>query len=248
MGQTTKRNTKLNPYVSVDCVIFGFDQNQLKVLLIDRRGPDEKNGDSQLALPGNLIFQDEDLDDAARRVLKELTNLDQIYLRQFKTFGDPHRLDKEKDRKWLNQIREIPEARVITVAYYSLVRSEKYLAAAAGFARSTKWINADEIPELAFDHNLIVSEALNQLRQHIYRNPIVFELLPTLFTLSELQSIYELILRTNLDKRNFRRKILGTGYVVPSDKKQTGVPYKPPLLYSFNKDKFDTSNDRFVSF
>lgn len=244
----TNLTRKVNTHVSVDCVIFGFKDSNLEVLVIERKVPVPLGGEGALALPGNLIFEDEDLDQAAERVLKELTNLDEIFLEQFKSFGNPNRLDKKEDQEWLKFIRTVPEARVITVAYYALIQIDKYQPSAAGFATQTRWIPISDIPNLAFDHNEICEEALKQLRSQVYRRPLVFELLPEMFSLAELQSVYEVITQASLDKRNFRRKILGTGFIKETSQKQIGVAHKPAQLYRFDEDLFEKSEGSFVSF
>jgi len=228
---------KLNPNVSVDCVIFGFDNTELKVLLIERF-PGDKNQTQHesMALPGNLIQEDEDLDDAVRRVLLELTNLKDLYLEQFGTFGNPNRLSKPEDKRWLQATREIPEARVITVAYYSLVKLENYLPAASSFAKNAAWVSVKDVGALAFDHNQILNKALAILKKDLDKIPAGFELMPEKFTLSQLQLLYETILQKVLDKRNFRRKILKTGIIKPLKEKQEGVNHKPARFYMFNKE------------
>ena len=231
----------LIPNVSVDCVIFGFDFDQLNVLLIERSLPaPQKNNIPQrrYALPGNLIRESEPLDDSARRVLKELTNLKEIYLEQFYTFGSPNRVKKEYDRQWLLATRSDPDVRVLTVAYYSLVKLQDYHPSPSSFARSAVWCPVNEVPELAFDHNHILRKALSHLRNKLATRPIGFELLPRKFTFGQLQRVYETILGMDFDKRNFRRKILNMDVLVPLDEKQTGVPHKPARLYMFNEDRY----------
>lgn len=225
----------INPNVSVDCVIFGFNDINLEVLLIER-SPGNKH--DLLALPGNLIYEDETLDKAANRVLFELTNLENIYLEQVYTFGDPNRIGKLKDIEWLKSIRALPEARVITVAYTSLVKKEMYAPTPSGFARNAIWLPVQDVPQLAFDHNDILRKAQDYLKHKIYIEPVGFELLPEKFTIAQLQRLYEVILDETLDKRNFRRKILKTDFVLPLDEKQTGVAHKPAQLYTFDKKKF----------
>lgn len=240
-----KRRNDLNPHVSVDCVIFGFDFQELNVLLIERdEGYIEENGNQKpargaLALPGDHIREDEKLDQSAARVLKELTNLDNIFLEQFHAFGHPNRIKNESDRKWMQTIRAQPNARVITVAYYSLVRLDMYNPKASSFAKHAAWFPVSTIPELAFDHNLILSRALEAIRRRIMREPIGFELLPPKFTLSQLRRLYETILGRELEKRNFRRKIVKAGFLIPLDEKQKGVPHKAAQLFSFNKEKYE---------
>ncbi len=238
---------RFNPNVSVDCVIFGFDGERLKVLLIDRgqvlNEVDQSN--KVYALPGNLIREDENLDEAAGRVLNELTGLNSIFLEQFGSFGDPDRLQKEHDLAWLKSIRAEPDARVITVAYYSLIRADQYEIHASGFAKEAYWYDIENLPKLGFDHLEIIEGALRELKFKSKYQPIGFELLPEKFTLGQLQKLYEAILNTELDKRNFRRKILKMSFLVPLKEKQQGVPHKPARYYMFDKDKYQNykSND-----
>ena len=237
----------INPNLSVDNVILGFDQNELKVLLIERKRTGSPKDDF-MALPGDLIYEDEPLEDAAKRVLFELTGLKNIFLEQFYTFGDPNRISKKADIDWLKSIRAHPDARVITVAYYTLIKIENYKPSAAGFASNAIWVPINKVPQLAFDHNNIFSQAIDHLKHKLYRYPIGFELLPKKFTLAQLQRLYELILQTKLDKRNFRRKILKTEFVVPLQEKQQGVAHKPAMLYRFDKKKFDALDMDFPIF
>lgn len=135
-----------NPNVSTDCVIFGFDFNNLNVLLIKQKESDHLHQKPRYALPGDLVRNDENLDQAASRVLKELTSIEKIYLKQFHAFGDPDRVQKEDDKMWLNKYREQPDARVITVAYFSLIRMKDVAPKASSFAGETLWVNFEDIP------------------------------------------------------------------------------------------------------
>lgn len=229
---------QINPNVSVDCAIFSFDGNDLEVLLIERMAGETALEDDLLALPGNLIYQNENLDQAANRVLFELTGLENIFLEQVYTFGDPARITKQKDQDWLKKIRAHPEARVITVAYTSLVKKSNLKVSPSSFARKAMWVKVKEVPQLAFDHNDIFEKALDFLKVKIYSEPLGYELLPERFTLAQLQKLYEAILDDSFDKRNFRRKILRTSFIVPLDEKQQGVAHKPARLYRFDKSQF----------
>jgi 8-oxo-dGTP diphosphatase len=229
--------SELNPNVSVDCVIFGFDLEKLNVLVIDR-GENQVAENVRLALPGNLIYNNENLEQAAYRVLEELTSLKDIYLEQIGAFGDPNRICKEADRAWLQSIRAEPDARVITVAYFSLVKMEDYMPHAASFAKNAAWIPANEITDLAFDHYDILQAARNKLKEKIKIQPIGFNLLPEKFTLSQLHKLYESILDKDLDKRNFRRKVQKLDILTQLNEKQEGVPHKPSELYKFNEEKY----------
>ncbi len=209
--------------VSVDCVIFGFDEdaNDLKVLLIER-GEEPFYG--QMALPGDLVKQDEDIDSAAKRVLSELAGLQNIYLEQLYTFGN---------------LTRHPLGRVVTVAYYALIKPSDSDLVPASFAKSAEWRAISEIKELAFDHYKILSAALNRLKGKIRYQPIGFNLLPEKFTLSQLQKLYEVILDTDYDKRNFRKKILGMDILIPTNERQKGVAHRAARLYQFDLDKYE---------
>ncbi|MDR3272490.1 MAG: NUDIX hydrolase [Flavobacteriaceae bacterium] len=224
--------------VSVDCVVFGYDDNDniLKVLLIEQDRLDAGIL-PQKALPGDHVLNDEHLHAAANRVLFELTGLDGLYLKQFHTFGDPERVKYPKDQLWLHRIRKHPEARIITVGYYSLVRMEDYLLEPSSFAENAEWIGIHEIPELAFDHNRIIERGLTELRKDTESNHISVQLLPKKFTLVQLQKLYEIILEKELDKRNFRKSIKRSDEFVALDEKQKGVLHKPAQLYTFKRQK-----------
>lgn len=224
----------VNPNLSVDCVVFGFDNERLKVLLLEQKLSDRSK--VQMALPGDLILEDEGLDAAAERVLRELTGLRGIFLQQFKAFGDPGRVSNIKDLDWLKSYRAHPQARVITVGYMALVQMEDFAPEASSFAEKVFWQDVAELPELAFDHREIVDEALARLRDDFVNHKTGFELLPERFTLAHIQRLYEIILGEELDKRNFRKKILKEKLVAPTTEKQQGVLHKPALLYQLNEE------------
>ncbi len=216
----SQRPDNLNQYfqaaVSVDNVVFGFDNEVLKILLIYRGAEPYKN---YWALPGDLINLESDLDNSAVNVLQSLTGLDDIFMEQIRTFG---RVDRH------------PFGRVYTVAYYSLIKSEDYKVSAQSWAEEADWFPISKLPELPFDHNEIVEFAKQQLKMRIRVQPVGFELLPKYFTLSELQKLYEAILETEFDVRNFRKKILSTGFILDTGLKQTGVTHRPAKLYKYN--------------
>jgi ADP-ribose pyrophosphatase YjhB (NUDIX family) len=221
----------LNPHVSVDCVIFGFDSNKLKVLLIEREkiANNELSG-HKLKLPGNLILENEELDDSAYRTLKELTGLDNIFLKQFQVFGSPNRLSPIEDLIWLKTSSNIAVDRVVTIAYYSLIKLQD-----SNLTDKTIWHPIDNIPELVFDHNIIVKRALEALQREIRTEPLCFELLPKKFTIRQMQNLYEAILGENLDNRNFRKKIMPLKFLIPLEEKERGVSHKPAQLYKFDR-------------
>lgn len=205
---------------TVDNVIFGFDDGTLKTLLIRRN---EEPYDNYWALPGYFINQNEALDSAAKRVLKEVTGLENVYLEQLQTFGKPGRHDF---------------GRVITVAYYSLVKIADFQPRAAGVAQEVAWHPVHDLQELAFDHNQIIQVALNKLKHSIRVKPVGFELLPPAFTLTELQHLYEAIWETDLEKRNFRKKILAMGLLRDLKRLQEGVAHRPAKLYAFDEARY----------
>ncbi len=246
-GSKTKSD-KLNPHISVDCVIFGFDNSNLHVLLIDRTKSSEseniKLNGVEHALPGNLIFDNEDLDTAARRVLHELTGLKKIYLEQFGAFGDPNRISSEKDQKWLSTIREHPKARVVTIGYYSLVNMKIFTPKLSSSLNDAEWVPIKRVSQLPFDHNLILNKARQRLKASLQARPIGFNLLPEKFTLAQLQRLYEVILDKPLDKRNFRRKIFKIDILKKLDEKQKDVAHKPASFYCFDEYKYKILLDK----
>lgn len=223
----------VNPNVSVDCVVFGFDNKSLNVLLIEQKDLGQIN--KQFALPGDLVMEDEGLNEAANRVLKELTQIEGIFLHQFHAFGDPNRVKNIKDIAWLQSYRQNPQARVITVAYFALVKMDDFQPEASSFAERVFWQDVHNIPPLAFDHNIIFESALHSLRQQFVHKQIGFELLPDKFTLNQLQVLHEAVLDVELDKRNFRKKVIKEEWVKPLNEKQRGVLHKPARLYSLKE-------------
>lgn len=222
--------------LSVDCVILGFDDDQkLKILLIKK--VINKIGDFQYAIPGDLLDNNEDLLSGAKRILKNLTSLDKLYLKQFKAFGDPNRTKDKKDQSWLNLYRKNPKERVVTVGYLSLVKMEDYIPQASSFASDAEWVDFNSIPDnLAFDHNEIINSGLRYLRTQL-DHKIISNLLPSKFTLSQLQYIYEILLDEKLDKRNFRKNISKISVIKKTKEKQEGVAHKPAYLYTYEKEK-----------
>ena len=167
--KSTRETNNINPTVSVDCVVFGFDGSDLKVLLVQRDLRDNLDiDDDTLVLPGDLIFEDEDILDAASRVLLDLTGIDNLFLEQIGAFGNLDRLSKDKDKIWLDLVRPTPDSRVITIGYFALVNIKNYTIKPAGFAKHVIWKDFNEVGELGFDHNVILSEAIIKLRNKLY--------------------------------------------------------------------------------
>lgn len=236
----------LIPNVSVDCVVFGFDFTNLNVLLIERNFTANGIAYADLKLPGDLMMLDEDLDDSAARILKENTGLSNIYLKQFKSFGSPDRLKrKPRDLEWLRQI-DHPEEHVITIAYYSLIDISEQRTTELVLSDNASWYPVHELTDLVMDHMDIIKSAHEHLRLELLNQPIGFELLPDKFTLSQMQKLYEVVLGTTFDKRNFRKKISSMKYLVPLNEKQVGVAHKPARLYVFNREIYaKTKRDNF---
>jgi len=236
------------PHISIDCVIFGFDFEKLNVLLLERTLKDEKGKTvfSDHSLVGQHIMDNESLEDAAYRILLETTGLSDIYLEQFNAFGAPNRLEKERAKLWLKSIGKNPDERVITVGYYSLVVTSAVNVSYS--QRHASWFPIKEVKSLAFDHDLILKKALEALRRKIKSDPIAFELLPIKFTLSQLQRLYEVVLDISIDKRNFRKKVLQSNYIVPLNEKQKDVTHKPAQLFMFSRDVYNATKKEDFSF
>ncbi len=209
------------PAVTIDAVIFGFAEASLKVLLI-KRGIEPFKG--KWALPGGFIQMKETADEGANRILKKETNLIGVFMEQLYTFTD---------------IKRDPRERIISIAYFALVKQENYHAQAGDDETSAEWFEIDKLPKLAFDHEKIVSTAIQRLKGKIRYQPIGFELLPEKFKLSQLQDLYEVILEIPIDKRNFRKKILQMELLKDLDEKETNVAHKAAKLYKFDKNKYD---------
>ena len=219
--------------LSVDCVILGFDNDQkLKILLIKKLISERK--EFQYAIPGDLLEENEDLLSGAKRILKNLTSLENLFLKQFRIFGDPLRTKDKKDQAWLKLYRKNPEERVVTVGHLSLVKMEDYIPQASSFALDAEWVSLKDIPEnLAFDHNEIIKSGLLYLKNQL-DHKMISNLLPSKFTLSQLQYIYEILLDEKLDKRNFRKNISKIDVIKKTKEKQEGVAHKPAYLYTYD--------------
>ncbi len=220
------------PSVTVDCVIFGLDQESLKVLLIQRKH-DPFAG--KWALPGGFVDMDEPIDQAAQRELEEETGISGMYMEQLYTFGDVHR---------------DPRGRVISVAYYALVNLTAYQhqVVAASDASQARWFAVADLPLLAFDHEKVMEIAVKRLKNKVRYQPIGFELLPEKFALSQLQNLYEMILGRTLDKRNFRKKILKMNLLVELAEMQQGVSHRAAKLYKFDKENYQQLEAKGFSF
>ena len=207
--------------VSIDCLLFGFNNGVLKILMV-KHGEGISKG--KWALPGGWINYNESIDDAAARLLKALTGVSNIYLEQLKAFGDLNRY---------------PTKRVITVAYFALVKPENYSLHPGFTASDANWFNIHKVPKLPYDHNRIMEFGFTHLKHKVRHEPIGFNLLPQKFTLLALQELYEAILGKPLDKSNFRRKLMKMNLLVACSEKQKDVSHRAAALYRFDKKIYD---------
>lgn len=212
-----------NIRVAVDAIVFGYQNNQLYVLLIQQKFGTQE---SYWALPGGLVQNDESLQDAVKRELKEETNISVNYFEQLFTFGD----DVFRD----------PRNRVISVAYFALVDSSKLIVKADSDAEKAQWFKIDEIPPLAFDHTIILGKGIERLKAKLTYEPIGFDLLPKEFLFSELENLYCTILEKEIDRRNFRKKILSFEIIEETDQFSPIKSGRPAKLFKFNKQKYNT--------
>lgn len=206
--------------LAVDCVVFGLDDDDLKVMLIER-GQQPFKG--KWALPGGFVRMDETTDEAARRELEEETGLKKVYLEQLYTFS---------------ALKRDPRERVVSVAHYALCNLQDHKVQAATDAANAAWFTMHDVPSLAFDHDEILKVAIERLRGKVRYVPIGFELLPGKFTLTQLQRMYEKILDRELDKRNFRKKVLGMGILEETDEVQQDVAHRAARLYRFDESAY----------
>jgi 8-oxo-dGTP diphosphatase len=221
-------------HLSIDCVIFGFHDNELKVLLLQWKET------KRWCLPGGFIFKDEHIDDAAVRILKSRTGLSDIYLRQFHAFGDHLRIRGKhgiknpmgvKGESWLSE-------RFVTIGYWAIVEFSKVKPAPDEFSEDCRWWDISKVPELILDHNHILETALQSLRFHLNDYPVGRDLLQEKFTMPDLQRLYETILGKSLDRRNFQKKILSLRILERLKERKTGVAHKAPFLYRFDEKKY----------
>lgn len=209
------------PSLTVDCVVFGLDDEDLKVILIQRKLDPLKG---KWAIPGGFVHIDETLEDAATRELKEETGIENVFLEQLYTFGS---VDRD------------PRERVVSVAYYALVNLRDHKIKATTDASDAAWFEVDDIPDMPFDHNEIFEIALKRLKGKVVYEPIGFELLPEKFTLTQLQRMYEKILEKKIDKRNFRKKILSMELLKELDEVEVDVAHRAARLYKFDEKKYE---------
>lgn len=225
----------IQTFVSVDCVVVGFDNEQLNILLVKR---EVGLGETRfLKLPGSLIYDNEDINDAAIRVLYELTGIKKLSLRQFRCFASPDRASNLEDMKWLDKAYQPNINRLITVANIALCKIDRKLNNTSRY--NTQWCPLNQLPEMPFDHNLIVQESLTEIRRWIDSDPsIVFEILPTKFTFRQLHRLYEAIYAKKIDIRNFHKRTTSMSYIIALDEKEKNVPHRAAQYYRFNMKEY----------
>ncbi len=228
-----------NNTISVDCVVFGFDGNALHLLLTKSQLHPSAAEAQEYKLPGSMILQDETLPNAAYRVLEEQigSKSRDIFLKQLNVFSDPGRLDEEELQR-IRSFYHIETRRVVTIAYYALVKLNK-TARTFSARKGSEWIDVQEIRTLSLDHKAIVMEALSMFAREITSSASAFELLPRKFTIRMLQNLYEAVLGVEMDSRNFRKKMLGSEYLIPTEEREQHVAHKPARYYLFNKSKYE---------
>lgn len=210
--------------ITVDCVIFGFEENELKVLLIKS---DLQCFENKWSVLGDILRNTEELQEAANRILSERTGMNDVFLEQVKAFGNPDRH---------------PGGRVITIAYCSLLNIKNHELKIHD--NELHWHNVKNLSEMAFDHRLVVDESYQWLQKRIQEHPLAFNLLPEKFSLRELQNLYEVILGVELDRRNFRKKFFSMDFLEDLDQYEENVPHRPGKLYKFNFKKYEKNKKK----
>lgn len=220
------------PHISIDCVVFGFHANNLKVLLIKLKGQDK------WGLPGGFLGKEQDLDEAANIILRKRTGAEKVFLEQFKTFGGVGRLEKSLDfmpeKIWFRQ-------RFLSVGYYALVDYEEIVPQVDEVSTACEWKDINDMPPMMMDHGLIYEKALHTMRFQLNYKPIGFNLLPAAFTMPELQKLYETILGKPLSRGNFQRKMLAYDIFIKHDEGRKGGAHRSPNLYSFDLEKYNNA-------
>lgn len=228
------------PEISVDCVVFGFDGERLKVLLVQRNDSDadeDLNGYNNRKLPGSIIHPTEDLDSAAYRILEECTGLTKIYLSQFKAFGRPVR-NTEADRPWMEKVTRLGISRLVTVAYFALIKINNRVKQQSSQKGQTIWLNIEDYrhEHLAFDHKEIIGAALENIRQMVKFKPsLMFELPPKKFTMSQLRALHDAIYQKPSDVRNFQKRMMQLEGISALPETEVGVPHRAARYFTYTK-------------
>lgn len=225
-------DVKLLPHLSVDCTIFGFHEGQMKVLLLKWKHT------NAWSLPGGFVRKDEPIDRAAERVLRERTGLKRVYLRQFHAFGGIDRREDALVPAFRAMGAEPPKghwtvSRVVSIGYFALVDFAKVELTPDAFSDECRWWDLNDRPKLLFDHDAMTKLALESVRTQLDYLPLAANLLPAKFTMPELQRLYETVLGTSLDRRNFQKRMLDQGFIVRLAERKTGGAHRSPFLYRF---------------
>lgn len=238
MEKQTENNLVIDVHVSVDCAVIGFDGERFRVLLVRQVGKQTDGKFNDWKLPGSPIYVDEDLDEAAKRVLTELTGLKNIRMNQFKAYGSKDRTSDPRDVVWLEHFHWIKEGRVgriVTVAYLALLKIDQHNKQLTT-TYDARWTPISEVGPLAFDHNRILKDAMEVIRHYVESSPsVMFDLLPRKFTASQLRVLFQLIYNKEFDVRNFHKKIALMPYVVPLEEKEKGVAHRAARYYRFDR-------------
>lgn len=227
------------PHVSVDCVVFGFDGERLRVILMERSFSASQLSYNDKKLPGSIIHEQEDIDAAAFRVLQELTGLKNIYLSQFHAFGSPNRTADPRDVLWLEKTTQLKIGRIVTIAYVALVKINRKIQFSAP-GTTAHWHDVADIRKmsLAFDHQRIIEKGLEHIKHRMSLEPhLMFELLPAKFSMSQLRTLHDVLFQTRSDVRNFHKKVAQWPFVVMLDELEVGVPHRAARLYKFDRKK-----------
>ena len=249
LTQFEKQTKEYIPSQSIDCVVLGFEDNKLKILLLKRAGSEK------WALPGGFVKKQDNLDDAAVRVLEDRTGLKSIYLSQFHTFGNHNRRDQvelekafqQLDPKFNSLINWFSQ-RFITTAYFAFASIHQATPTPDFISEKCEWIDLEQMPELIFDHKAIIEKAVEHIRLRLNYLPFGNSLLPEKFTMSLLQGLYEAILGRKLDRANFQKKMLKLGIFERHEKQRTGAANKAPFLYSFQAKKYEDLLQRGIGY
>lgn len=231
------KSRSINLHVSVDCVVMGYDGEDLKVLLVRQLDKNRQEGMASMKLPGSLIYEDENLDEAAQRVLFELTGLENMDMIQFHTFGSKDRTSNPKDVNWLQRFHHLESGidRIVTVGYLTMIKIEKKYTHLSDEYEAC-WVKLQDVGELAFDHNLILDYAMKFIRHYVNINPsVLFDLLPKKFVISEVWKLYELVYGRSFDIRNFHKKISMMEFIIALDERQVGVAHRAARYYKFDR-------------
>lgn len=243
MDTQNENRRMLSPYFSIDCVLLGINDDKLTVLLTERKT--EEGEVIGHKLPGSLIYESEDLDDAAYRILKETTGLKRVQLKQFRCFGSPSRTSNSLDVMWLESTTGLKIGRLVTVAYLALCKSGKKVNL-ADKSDSNRWCPVGELPRLPFDHKDIIEAALQEIRNWVEKEPaIIFDYLPLKFTAYQLRRTYEVIYNREMDVRNFHKKMNSLDYIVPTEEIQDGVAHRAARYYRFDKVRYNQQRSKF---